>query len=167
LERYDYICHHGIKGMKWGQRLYQNSDGSLTPLGRLRYGSGNGKNGGNGNKGVAAKQTTSTASNSSEIPNYSAKARAKNIDSMTDQELNTYINRIRLEQSYKQLTAAPATPKKVSAGKAFATYSWNNIVKPTATTLAKGTLEYVGKTYINNATGKPIFKMKGDGNNND
>ncbi len=32
-----YICHHGIKGQKWGVRRYQNKDGSLTDLGRRRY----------------------------------------------------------------------------------------------------------------------------------
>lgn len=33
----DYICHRGIKGMKWGVRRYQNPDGSLTPAGKKRY----------------------------------------------------------------------------------------------------------------------------------
>ena len=31
------LCHHGIKGQKWGVRRFQNEDGSLTPEGRKRY----------------------------------------------------------------------------------------------------------------------------------
>lgn len=31
------LYHWGIKGMKWGVRRYQNSDGSLTPAGKKRY----------------------------------------------------------------------------------------------------------------------------------
>lgn len=30
------LYHHGIKGMKWGVRRYQNKDGSLTPAGKKR-----------------------------------------------------------------------------------------------------------------------------------
>ncbi len=33
----DYVAHHGILGMKWGVRRYQNKDGSLTPKGKARY----------------------------------------------------------------------------------------------------------------------------------
>ena len=32
-----YLAHHGILGMKWGVRRYQNADGSYTALGRARY----------------------------------------------------------------------------------------------------------------------------------
>lgn len=30
------LQHHGVKGMKWGVRRYQNKDGSLTPAGKRR-----------------------------------------------------------------------------------------------------------------------------------
>lgn len=32
-----YLAHHGIKGQKWGNRRYQNEDGSLTEEGKKRY----------------------------------------------------------------------------------------------------------------------------------
>ena len=32
----DVLCHHGIKGQKWGVRRYQNEDGTLTALGKKR-----------------------------------------------------------------------------------------------------------------------------------
>ena len=41
LETGGYIAHHGIKGMKWGVRRFQNADGSLTQEGIARYGSKN------------------------------------------------------------------------------------------------------------------------------
>lgn len=36
MENYE-LYHHGIKGMKWGVRRYQNKDGSLTAAGKKHY----------------------------------------------------------------------------------------------------------------------------------
>ena len=33
----EYLAHHGTKGQRWGVRRFQNSDGSLTAAGKLRY----------------------------------------------------------------------------------------------------------------------------------
>ena len=39
----EYLAHHGTKGQRWGERRFQNYDGSLTAAGKLRYSVGNGE----------------------------------------------------------------------------------------------------------------------------
>jgi len=164
----EYIAHHGTKGQKWGRRLYQNADGSLTPLGRLRYGSGDGRTkSGNStatksqNGSTKPTQSTSTTT-TSEKQNYSSKARAKNIDEMSDTELQSYINRIRLEQSYNQLTSTPPQQKKVNKGVEFVKEVAYNAGKQVATDMVKQGLTYVTANTLNKTLfdGKKVFDNK-------
>lgn len=34
---YEWMAHHGIPGMEWGKRRFQNKDGTLTEAGKRRY----------------------------------------------------------------------------------------------------------------------------------
>lgn len=52
----DELQHWGIKGMRWGQRRYQNKDGSLTPAGRKRYTNPDGSLNEKGKKYVAKEK---------------------------------------------------------------------------------------------------------------
>lgn len=40
LDENESLAHHGVHGMRWGVRRYQNPDGSLTPEGRRHWGIG-------------------------------------------------------------------------------------------------------------------------------
>ena len=120
------LVHSGIKGMKWGVRRYQNSDGSLTPEGRKRYGSGAEKRHIFSKKKTVAKTKSTKAKSSSE----------KSYKEMSDDELRKAINRLQLEKQYRELT-----PKQTSAGRRFMKSVMNDVVAPAAKNVGKAYLE--------------------------
>ena len=109
------LYHHGIKGMKWGVRRYQNYDGSLTSAGRRKLA----KLDKEYEKVTGGKKTGNSNSTSASRP--------KTINEMTNQEIQERIDRINLENKLISLT-----PQKVSAGQRFV-----NGVKGAAISIAK------------------------------
>lgn len=67
-EREDELYHHGIPGMKWYKRRFQNEDGSYTALGKLRYGIGSkGRETANMMSDWSKRMTSKEASNASKM----------------------------------------------------------------------------------------------------
>ena len=110
------LYHFGIKGMRWGVRRYQNPDGSLTNAGKKRLSKGHTSNEENDSSNKPSTKSSST----------------KTVKDMSDDELRQAINRLQLEQQYKNLS-----PKNVSKGKKFVDTVTNDVLKPAAIDMGK------------------------------
>lgn len=109
------LYHHGILGMKWGVRRFQNKDGSYTAAGKKRYDK-SGKGRSDDNRG---------SFRSRKIAKYEAEYKEKNKDGLSDEEI-----RAKAERKYKRrrnalivgaaVVAAYAGYKFVDSGSAHA-----------------------------------------------
>lgn len=77
----EYLEHHGVKGMRWGVRRYQNKDGSYTRAG--------------------LKRRQYEDSRSDDRKQYDS-LKGKKLHEMSNKELNDYNNRANLEFNYRQ-----------------------------------------------------------------
>lgn len=124
------LQHHGIKGMKWGQRRFQNKDGSLTAAGKKRYKAEMDKLKAE-EKAIKTREATKAkiakldakrkelderkrALDDKSAPAPAGKAKRKSIKSMTEAEIREKMSRLQLEKDLKDLES-----KTRSRGQAF------------------------------------------------
>ena len=120
----NYLQHHGILGMKWGVRRYQNKDGSLTAAGRKRVA-----------KLDAERETLTGKKSNSGDP----APKKRTIHDVPDDELRKMVERRRMENDYLSLTKhiQELTPKRVSKIKKFVHYMGDKVIVPSVTDASK------------------------------
>lgn len=103
MEKYE-LYHHGILGMKWGVRRYQNADGTWTAAGKKRYGDSEGTNNDKESPKSSNKYDRAIAKNSKQRASILS-AREKN-RSRIEARLNKKIDKAKNEKKKAVLQEA-------------------------------------------------------------
>ena len=109
----DVLMHWGIPGMKHGRRRYQNEDGTWTEQGlaerRKREGFGEREQRRAEKKAARTERREARKAARAEArAEYAEKRRQKNVKNLTDQEIRSKIERMKLEEEYRELAKSPA-----------------------------------------------------------
>lgn len=95
------LYHHGILGQKWGDRRFQNEDGSWTPEGRERYGKGGREEARAKIQYVKEKAKNLYTKVKSKIKEKTGDGLERTKD-MSDDDLQKAVNRFKLQAEYNK-----------------------------------------------------------------
>lgn len=159
----NFLEHHGIKGMKWGIRRYQNLDGSNTEAGKKRrrktvkvkVKDTRLKNAKKDNKKLK-KENEELKKRLITIDNSKETKKSSNGNHLSDSDLREAIERMQREATYKRLYAE-LNPEKTSAGKQFINSAGKILAKST-TDVASWGLTAAGKYVLKQSVSKKYGK---------
>lgn len=117
-EENESLSHHGVNGMHWGIRRYQNKDGSLTPEGRRHWGIGDAIRGAKTNvqKYVKSKKAAALRNKKNSIlARGDVNEILKNKHLFTTNELDKAISRTQRMSMLEAMTPEKAAQRKKEA----------------------------------------------------
>lgn len=149
MEHYYEIVHSGVKGQKWGERRYQNRDGSRTALGQQHRRELEGYGKGGPISAIKRKLSVSKSSSkkTSTKPKVEQKSKSKSkteqLREMSDKELNDRSNRLQAEITYleRERRYSALTAKEATAGRKFVNAMMKEVIGPAAEASGKEVLQ--------------------------
>lgn len=178
------LYHHGVRGQKWGVRRYQNKDGSLTYAGKKRalkmqdrytnftedkkYRKKDGSYTYAGRKKALKMKEKYSELTGKDLKKYPPvkkenAEKKKSMFDMTDDELRSKLNRLRMEKEYIDLNRQMSSlnPKKTSKAKEFISSLSKDVISPAAKNVGKQYLEKVlkEKAVLNEKKAKSAYDV--------